>query len=267
MICRYCKTENLSGDTHCSGCGANLDARPNQVLSRRVYLVEEAQPSVKKAAKLIPFAMILAALLVVASACMCLFGSFFDIPFISGFKTEREMAQMRGAFEDAQEQADALDSLISSMEGSLSRTDMAVAETFADNYRSMVEAPSIWGIKTFTDFCTKNETDLVRIFRTEFYAITNSIGSNGFEDNSSLYDTILALTIVFGVFLLILTILGALSNNTGFALAAAFISILYGLLLANAILGILCAVALVAESLLIGKVNKAYKKYVSDNSI
>ena len=267
MICRYCKTENPSGATHCSGCGANLDARPNQVLSRRVYLVEEAQPSVKKAAKLIPFAMILAALLIVASACMCLFGSFFDIPFISGFKTEREMAQLRGAFEDAQEQADALDSLISSMEGSLSRTDLAVAKTFADNYRSMVKAPSIWGIKTFTDFCTKNETDLVRIFRTEFYAITNSIGSNGFEDNSSLYDTSLVLTIVFGVFLLVLAILGALRNNTGFALAAAFMCIPYGLLLAGAVAALTGSATLLAEANLIGQVNKAYKKYVSDNTI
>ena len=107
MICRYCKTENPDGATHCSGCGANLDARPNQVLSRRVYLVEEAQPSVKNTAKVIPFAMIVAVLAIAVSACMCLFGSFFDIPFISGFKTEREMAQMRGAFEDAQKQADA----------------------------------------------------------------------------------------------------------------------------------------------------------------
>ena len=267
MICRYCKTENPGGATHCSGCGANLDARPNQVLSRRVYLVEEAQPSVKSAAKVIPFAMIIATLLIVATACMCLFGSFFDIPFISGFKTEREMAQLRGVFEDAHEQADELDEMIANMSGSLSRTDLSVAKTFASNYREMTKAPSIWRIKTFADFCTKNETDLVRIFRTEFYAITNSIGSNGFEDNSSLYDTILVLTIVFGAFLLLLAILGALSNNTGFSLAAAFISILYGLLLANAILGILCAVSLVAESLLIGKVNKAYKKYVTDNSI
>ena len=266
MTCRYCKTENPDGATHCSGCGANLDAKPNQVLSRRVYLVEEAQPSVKSAAKVIPFAMIVAVLAIAVSACMCLFGSFFDIPFISGFKTEREMAQMRGAFEDAQIQADTLDSMVSSMKGSLSRTDLAVAESFADNYRKVAEKPSIWGIKTFTDFCTKNEYDLVRIFKTEFYAITNSIGSNGFEDNNSLYNTILILTIVFGVFLLALAILGALRNNTGFALAAAFMSIPYGLLLAGVVTAVVSAAALVSEAILIGKVNTAYKKYVSDNS-
>ena len=70
----------------------------------------------------------------------------------------------------------------------------------------------------------------------------------------------------FGVFLLALAILGALRNNTGFALAAALMSIPYGLLLAGVVAAVVSAAALMSEAILIGKVNTAYKKYVTDNS-
>ena len=55
--------------------------------------------------------------------------------------------------------------------------------------------------------------------------------------------------------------------NTGFALAAAFMCIPYGLLLAGAVAALTGSATLLAEANLIGQVNKAYKKYVSDNTI
>ena len=261
MICKYCKTENPNGAVMCSNCGASMNQGPVEILNMKRYLKEEAAPATKSAAKLVSIFLIASILLMVITAGITMFAPIYDAPFMSLVASiaGEDTDELEDMFDEAEDKADEYEEWLEAVEDDLDKDEEKIAKAFVDKSIAVAKTPSLMNISSYVDYLEKNEDDIEDIFGGASLA--------GIDDLGEPFDIILTILLVLLAVVALFTVLGGLKIKSGPVVAGIIFGLIY-----NAIFGgvILLALTFVAQLLLTthcGKVTKAYKKYVADNTL
>lgn len=261
MICKYCKTENPHGAALCSNCGASMDQGPVEILNKKRYLKEEAAPATKSAAKLVSIFLIASILLLAITAGITMFAPIYDAPFMSMISSMagEDPDDMADMFEEAADQMDEYEDLLEELEDELDKNEEKIAKQFVEKSVSVVKSPSLVNISSFIDFLDKNDDDIEDIFGTTSLDGIDALGEP--------FDIILTILLVLLAVAALFTVLGGLKIKSGPVVAGIIFGLIYSAIFGGVILAILTFAAQLLLSIHCSKVNKAYKKYVADNTL
>ena len=261
MICKYCKTENPYGATLCSNCGASMDQGPVEILNKKRYLKEEAAPATKSAAKLVSIFLIASMLLLIITAGITMFAPIYEAPFMSLMTSVagEDTEDMKDMFEEAADQMKEYDDLLEVLEDELDKDEYKVADAFVKKSDSVANTPSLVNISSYIDFLDENKNDIEDIFDTD--------SLDGIEMLGEPFDIILTILLVLFAIAALFTVLGGLGIKSGPVVAGIIFGLIYNAIFGGAILAILTFAAQLLLSIHCGKVTKAYRKYVADNTL
>ena len=261
MICKYCKTENPYGATLCSNCGASMDQGPVEILNKKRYLKEEAAPATKSAAKLVSIFLIASMLLLIITAGITMFAPIYDAPFMSLVASiaNADTDEMKDMFDEAEEKADEYEEWLEAVEDDLDKDEEKIAKTFVEKSIAVAKTPSLMNISAYVDFLEENEDDIEDIF--------GRASLSGIDELGEPFDIILTILLVLFAIAALFTILGGLGIKSGPVVAGIIFGLIYNAIFGGVLLLALTFAAQLLLSIHCGKVTKAYRKYVADNTL
>lgn len=230
MFCPNCGAEINDAAVICVHCKTSLEKK---LLSKKDFLKTKASVKTKSLYTVARIIGVIGLAVLVLSACLAIYGSFFDIPLFSMFD-EFEIKQLEEEYEE-----------------------------LAEEYGDVMENATAEELKDLEDEVGIESEDIEKIMKNPSLRNFSKIADSGDYDE----DVTMAFSLIFGLIIggvaliALFELLSVLLRSPALAIIAIIVSPLYFFLFSGAMMFVCFLIVNVAQVIVYSLANKEYKTY------
>lgn len=273
MFCPNCGNNIPDNSAFCGYCGTAFAAAPapapvataaygyaqpgtsakQRGLSKKQFLDTEAAPEVKQAGKLTTVMFAVIAVLILAATITVNTISIVNLPIIKMAVPEREREAMTDSMDNVADVMDEFDDLLDEIKDEYGNKAFRQAKKVVNKWEKAIRKLSLANLIAVVD-STHDLADGI----ADKLNLDDDI--EDLEDIAKILKTVRAVTYIFGIAIVLLTLLVAVKKITGLGVLCILLYVPVCCLLSSVLLGILILVSFIVLMVFTSKVNKAWKR-------